>query len=303
MSEPDLIHFKEIEIIGQGSYSKVVKVLLPSDSLTFGALKKRQIKNLIELSEGIPRDVIREFSILKKVSHPNICRARLMKLDFENNEISILLDYYEFDLVKFYRLNSIDESIIKNITFQALKGLDYLHSHRIAHRDIKPSNILLNNKNNVVLTDFGFSRTLEIFSAPYTNRVGSYSYRSPELILGLQSYSANIDIWAMGCSIIELITKDVLFKGKSDTEVLISQATLFGDSYIASCKSIDNENKLINIEIQSNEGLMMKELLDRLKSTVSSECIELIFQMLKVSPVDRVQTKEALQSSWFANFT
>lgn len=77
------------------------KVQFLNELNSYGALKQRKIQNVNELNEGLPRDVIREFSILKKVNHPNICRALAMKIDFEKQEIGILLDFYEYDLVTF----------------------------------------------------------------------------------------------------------------------------------------------------------------------------------------------------------
>jgi CTD kinase subunit alpha len=92
---------------------------------------------------------------------------------------------------------------------QLLQGLLYLHQEmHIAHRDIKGANILISDKGQVQITDFGLARILNPKNkmAQYTSRVITLWYRAPEVLLGFANYSFAVDMWSIGCVFVELIT-------------------------------------------------------------------------------------------------
>ena len=71
---------------------------------------------------------------------------------------------------------------------------------------MKPANILLSGKDNekIKLADFGIARALTIPVKPYTIEVVSLLYRSPELLLEMDDYGTQVDIWSVGCIFAEL---------------------------------------------------------------------------------------------------
>lgn len=88
----------------------------------------------------------------------------------------------------------------------------------IIHCDIKPDNILVNEKRNILkLCDFGTA--LSTSEKNITQYLASRFYRAPEIIMGLE-FSHGIDMWALGCTIYELYTADILFKGRNNNEML-----------------------------------------------------------------------------------
>lgn len=100
-------------------------------------------------------------------------------------------------------------SQIKCMMKQLLQGLLYLHQEmHIAHRDIKGANILISDKGQVQITDFGLARILNPKNkmAQYTSRVITLWYRAPEVLLGFANYSFAVDMWSIGCVFVELIT-------------------------------------------------------------------------------------------------
>lgn len=86
-----------------------------------------------------------------------------------------------------------------------MKGLVFVHKLGIVHRDLKPENVLITDEDVIKICDFGSAKVIDT-SGKNTPYIVSRFYRAPELILGVSSYGAKIDIWATGCIFAELIT-------------------------------------------------------------------------------------------------
>ena len=100
-----------------------------------------------------------------------------------------------------------------------IKAIDYCHKFDIIHRDIKLENLLINPEDDVLkLCDFGFARVLpQKPTVQLTDYVATRWYRSPELLLGTH-YGKELDYWAIGCIMGELIDGDPLFPGESEID-------------------------------------------------------------------------------------
>lgn len=105
-----------------------------------------------------------------------------------------------------------------SIIYQTLDAAKFIHSKDCVHRDIKPENILLTKDGVVKVCDFGFARKID--SSTLTDYVATRWYRAPELLVGDTDYGFQVDIWAIGCVYIELITGSPLWPGKSDLDQL-----------------------------------------------------------------------------------
>ncbi|PIO63993.1 hypothetical protein TELCIR_14390 [Teladorsagia circumcincta] len=101
------------------------------------------------------------------------------------------------------------------------KGLEYCHAAGFLHRDIKCSNILLNNRGELKIADFGLARYYSSDQERlYTNRVITLWYRPPELLLGDEHYGPAIDVWSIGCILGEFFTRKPLFQGNNEAAQL-----------------------------------------------------------------------------------
>ena len=116
---------------------------------------------------------------------------------------------------------AFDVAQIKCIMRQLLNAMLYIHSKNVMHRDIKGANILMDNKGNVKVTDFGLAKEFEPHRLiNYTNRVVTPWYRCPELLLGAEKYTSAVDMWSVGCFFAELLTSRALFPGNTEAKIL-----------------------------------------------------------------------------------
>ena len=137
------------------------------------------------------------------------------------------MEHYDCDLFKFIKENKKTISIfdLKVLTYQAFRGLLYIHSLNICHRDIKPHNMLIKAK-RLVLCDFGSAKILK--NEPNLPYICSRCYRAPELIFGANHYTTMIDIWSLGCVILEMLHGNPLFIGESSIDHLIEIIKVMG---------------------------------------------------------------------------
>jgi len=97
----------------------------------------------------------------------------------------------------------LNEPEIAYVVFEVLKALHYLHSLHRVHRDIKTDNILLNDRGEVKLADFGFAIQLTETKSRRKTVIGTPYWMAPEIILN-QEYGKLVDIWSLGIMIMEM---------------------------------------------------------------------------------------------------
>jgi len=107
-------------------------------------------------------------------------------------------------------------------------GLDHCHSRGVMHRNLKPEHILVNAETmDLKLCDFGLARNYW-FEGNYTHEVVSLPYRPPEILLGIKKYTAQVDIWSMGCIMAEMADTNILFLGDCEIDTLFAQFRFLG---------------------------------------------------------------------------
>ena len=119
------------------------------------------------------------------------------------------------------------ESVIRNIMYQILQGLAFIHKHGFFHRDMKPENLLCMGPELVKIADFGLARELRS-QPPYTDYVSTRWYRAPEVLLRSSVYSSPIDVWAVGSIMAELYTLRPLFPGTSEVDEIFKICQVLG---------------------------------------------------------------------------
>jgi serine/threonine protein kinase len=139
--------------------------------------------------------------------------------------IYLVFEYIEHDLSGLLDQKvPLSLPVIRCLTKQLLSALVYLHEQNICHRDLKCSNLLVTNGLHLKLADFGLARELTegngMQETKYTTNVITIWYRPPELLLGSTKYSFPVDMWSVGCIVLELLLSKAPFPGRSEMDQL-----------------------------------------------------------------------------------
>ncbi|XP_038131467.1 serine/threonine-protein kinase BRSK2 isoform X1 [Cyprinodon tularosa] len=163
-----------------------------------------KIVNREKLSESVLMKVEREIAILKLIEHPHVLKLhdvyenkKYLYLVLEHVSGGELFDY----LVKKGRLTPKEA---RKFFRQIMSALDFCHSHSICHRDLKPENLLLDEKNNIRIADFGMA-SLQVGDSLLETSCGSPHYACPEVIRGEKYDGRKADVWSCGVILFALL--------------------------------------------------------------------------------------------------
>jgi len=290
--------FEFMTQVGQGTYGKVYKAVEKRTQRQF-AMKRLRLDSS---REGFPVTAAREIQILRLCRHPNI--VRLCEIVVAKSEVYMALEYVQNDLAGLLLNKELEiaPSHAKSLIKQVLRGVAFLHEHNIIHRDIKGSNVLVNGRGGVKLADFGLAKLVkpEPPNVRYTNRVISLWYRPPELLLGAEHYSYEVDVWGVGCLLVELFLRAPLFYGKDEVSQIMAIFAIMGPPPADWPEHAELPWTPL-IRSLAPTGPKPQFRLDRIFAGpgVTPACYELATQMLVMNPANRLTAKTALAHPYF----
>ncbi|NXG29494.1 MAK kinase, partial [Dromaius novaehollandiae] len=237
---------------------------------------------------------LREVKSLKKLNHANV--IKLKEVIRENDHLYFVFEYMKENLYQLMkdRNKLFPESVIRNIMYQILQGLAFIHKHGFFHRDMKPENLLCMGPELVKIADFGLARELRS-QPPYTDYVSTRWYRAPEVLLRSSIYSSPIDIWAVGSIMAELYTLRPLFPGTSEVDEIFKICQVLGTPKKSDWPEGYHLASAMNFHFPQCVPINLKTLIPN----ASSEAIQLMSDMLNWNPKKRPTASQALKYPYF----
>ena len=254
-------HYKILEKLGEGGMGVVYKA---EDTKLDRTVALKFLPPHLHLDEEVEQRFISEAKAASSFDHPNICTIyEINKTD--DDQIYIAMACYEGEsLKKKLERDSLSTDEIVEYSIQIANGLERAHEAGITHRDIKPANIMITNRSEVKILDFGLAKSINDQGVTKIGTtIGTASYMSPE-----QAKGANVnyqsDIWSFGVVIYHMITGKAPFKGDYEQAIIYS---------------ILNEEPIPLSEHSQNCPQLL---------------IEIVNKCLKKNPSDRYQTTTEL---------
>ena len=235
--------------IGVGAYGKVYATTQGSSQLVVKFMSMPQRDD----EEGLMQ-VVRELRALRLFSHPNVLKSHGVVWD-GGMVIGLLTPHYDMTL------QSLDTThcngIRRNIVCSVASALSHVHAHGCVHCDVKPQNIFIRLKENVVvLGDFGLLQPRRFTKIPQASYVVTRWYRPPEITFlptgdddGYR-YDGVVDMWSLGCVLVEMISKKPLFQPDGNASLKTCLRLAYNlpsgiDSYGALCKWCNDDSATI----------------------------------------------------------
>jgi len=319
--------YQVIRMVGKGSFGVVVEA---HDML----IKENVALKIIKTRKSFFRQAFTEIRILEKLNaqDPNNCKniVRLKRHFQHKNHLCLvyeLLSFNLYELLRSKKFSGLSINLVRKFSYQILVALHFLHSKNIQviHCDLKPENILLRNAKKSALKVIDFGSSCFANEKIYTY-IQSRFYRSPEVILN-RGYGYMIDIWSLGCILVELFTGRPLFTGRDEHDQMCQICDLLGmpPAYILETSRPEKIEKMF-IKLSATEyrlipsihfkpqNISLSEIIkakhaenaQRLQSNKSqstdqevAKFIDLVSRMLQYDAAKRITTVEALTHPFF----
>ncbi|MED6209773.1 hypothetical protein PIB30_058003 [Stylosanthes scabra] len=292
--------FERLNKIDEGTYGVVYRA---RDKKTGEIVALKKVKMEKE-REGFPLTSLREINILLSFHHPSIVDVKEVVVGSSLDSIFMVMEYMEHDLKGLMEAmkQPFSQSEVKCLMIQLLEGVKYLHDNWVLHRDLKTSNLLLNNRGELKICDFGLARQYGSPLKPYTHLVVTLWYRAPELLLGSKQYSTAIDMWSLGCIMAELLSKEPLFNGKTEFDQLDKIFKILGTPNETIWPGF---SKLPGVKVNfvKHQYNLLRKKFPATSFTgspvLSDAGFDLLNKLLTYDPEKRITAEAALNHEWF----
>ncbi|KAJ4958958.1 hypothetical protein NE237_026069 [Protea cynaroides] len=250
-------------LLGQGTFAKVYygKQLKTGESVAIKVLNKDQVQK-----EGLMEQIRREISVMGLVRHPNV--VELKEVMATKGKIFCIMEYVRGgELFAKVAKGKVKEDIARKYFQQLISVIDYCHSRGVSHRDLKPENLLLDENENLKVSDFGLSALPEQLrhDGMLHTQCGTPAYVAPEVLRKRGYDGSKADIWSCGVILYVLLAGFLPFQ---DENIMKMYRKIFRADY-------------------------------EFPPWFSTETRRLISKLLVADPEKRITIPEIMQNPWF----
>uniref|UniRef100_H3APX9 cyclin-dependent kinase n=1 Tax=Latimeria chalumnae TaxID=7897 RepID=H3APX9_LATCH len=288
--------YEKIGQIGEGSYGVVFKCR-NKDNGQIVAIKK-----FVESDDDpvIKKIALREIKMLKQLKHPNLVnllevfrRKRKLHLVFEYCDHTVLheLDRYP---------RGVPEYLVKKITYQTLRAVNFCHKQSCIHRDVKPENILITKHGVIKLCDFGFARRLTTPDSLYEDFVLTNWFEGLKSKKGLgNTQYAYIKLWkALGDYLSYILCTFLLWYLKIEMVQHHLSLLALGD-LIPRHQHVFSTNQFFSGVSIPEADRMLQEPLELKFPNPSPYALGLMKGCLHMDPLERLTCEQLLENPYF----
>ncbi|CAE8718843.1 unnamed protein product [Polarella glacialis] len=255
-------HYILMKTIGEGTFGKVKlgTHILTGERVAVKVLEKERIVDIADVER-----VAREIHILKLIRQ---CRhiIQLYEIIETPRQLYLIMEYAcggeLFDYI--VEKGRAEERDACRFLHQILAGVERVHTMNVVHRDLKPENLLLTDRQDIKIVDFGLSNTYQDGQLLQT-ACGSPCYAAPEMIAGLQYVPSMVDVWSCGVILFALVCGYLPFEDQNHAELY---------------------KKILNAEYE-------------MPDFVSREVADLISGMLTTDPAQRITLEDIRKHAWY----
>lgn len=299
--------YRLIKVIGSGSFGQVVKAIDTHANNTEVAIKVIKNKPAFHRQAKMEVELLQYLNGLDPASiggrDPNIVQ---LKAHFVHRDhmclVFELLSYNLYDLLRLTKFRGVSLNLVRKFAKQIITSLLVLAQSNIIHCDLKPENILLRHPKRSAIKVIDFGSSCRDSRTVYTYIQSRY-YRAPEVILGTR-YDVAIDMWSLGCTLIEMHTGEPLFGGANEGDQLRKIVETLGPLPPAMCERASAKKKaLVPHDVAKmrdlTEVVRDAKMRNRDKEDHTDEdyrlFLDLVLQMLTYEPADRIPPLRGLQ--------
>ncbi|KAL6985175.1 CBL-interacting serine/threonine-protein kinase 16 [Sarracenia purpurea var. burkii] len=200
-------------LLGKGTFAKVYygKEMVSGESVAIKVINKDQVKK-----EGMMEQIQREISVMRLVRHPNV--VELKEVMATKTKIFFIMEHVKGgELFAKVARGKLREDLARKYFQQLISAVDFCHSRGVSHRDLKPENLLLDENEDLKVSDFGLSALPEqlLNDGLLHTLCGTPAYVAPEVLRKKGYDGARADIWSCGVILYVLLAGVLPFQDEN----------------------------------------------------------------------------------------
>jgi serine/threonine protein kinase len=201
-------YYQLLRLLGRGGFASVYL----GEHIHLKSLAAIKLLNT-RLTEDLQESFLNEARILARLSHTGI--VRLLDFGIDEGVPFLVMEYAPYGTLRQLHPRNVKLPLVMvtNYVNQIADGLQYAHAHKLIHRDLKPDNVLIGQRGNLLLSDFGVALIAQTTGSrnPEVNFAGTAAYMAPEQLRGMPQRAS--DQYALGIMVYEWLCGTRPFHG------------------------------------------------------------------------------------------